>query len=747
MTTAPAGSATAEQTARVEELKAILDAGAVRSVYQPIVELDTGRVAAYEALARGPEGPLAGPADLFEAARHGGMLARLDEACRAAAFRGAVQHGLVAPLTLFVNVEPEVLDRAPLEDLLELAENAPGHLRVVLEITERALATRPAELLRTVERVRQLGWGVALDDVGADPASLAFMSLLRPDVVKLDLSLVQQRPTAGIAEIMNAVNAYAQRAGALVLAEGIETEHHLMMALALGATLGQGWLFGRPTAAPDPGPVARPLRLLDPVATTTYRPEGCSPFASLPPGTALRQAPKRLLVELSKQIEREAMRIGETAILASTFQHRRHFTALTAERYRELVRRTGFVCALGEDLPDGLLPGLRGGPLAADDPVLGEWDVVVVSPHFSTALLARDLGDTGPEMDRMFEYALTYDRHVAVDAAHHLLARVSAEEVPADPAAAGVTLVRIEDNLIDRALAAATSGVTIADMTHPDQPLIYVNAAFEALAGFRREDLLRGNCRFLQGPDTDPAAVARVRAAIDAGVEIRETLLNYRGPDRLPWWNELHLAPVTDRSGRLVQYIGVQTDVSARVLAEQGLVQERDRAHRYLTRIEQLAYTDPLTGLMNRRRFEERVEAELWEAHAGDSSLALLFMDLDGFKTVNDSLGHSAGDELLVQVARRLEAGVRRSDLLARFGGDEFLVVVTGLDPDGARGRAQEIADGLAAALREPLQVAGQEVVVSASIGLSTYPQDGEDFGRLLHAADLRMYQLKHPRP
>ena len=95
---------------------------------------------------------------------------------------------------------------------------------VVLEITERALAARPAELLRTVERVRELGWGVALDDVGADSMSLAFMPLLRPDVVKLDLRLVQERPGPAIAEIMNAVNAYAERTGALVLAEGIETE-------------------------------------------------------------------------------------------------------------------------------------------------------------------------------------------------------------------------------------------------------------------------------------------------------------------------------------------------------------------------------------------------------------------------------------------------------------------------------------------------------------------------------------------
>ncbi|WP_217631020.1 EAL domain-containing protein [Modestobacter sp. DSM 44400] len=229
-------------------VRQVVRAGEVHSLFQPIVELDSGRVVAYEALARGPEGPLRSPDVLFAAAREAGCLAELDAACRAAALRGAVEQGLLAPLTVFVNVEPEVLDDAPLAELARSVADAPGRLNVVLEITERALAARPAELLRTVVRVREFGWRIALDDVGADSLSLAFMPLLRPDVVKLDLRLVQERPGPAIAEIMNAVNAYAEASGALVLAEGIEDAGHLRMARALGATLGQGWLFGRPAA-------------------------------------------------------------------------------------------------------------------------------------------------------------------------------------------------------------------------------------------------------------------------------------------------------------------------------------------------------------------------------------------------------------------------------------------------------------------------------------------------------------------
>ncbi len=403
--------------------RVLLDHG-VRSVFQPIVDLSSGSVVAYEALARGPVGPLESPAALFGAARADGLLVELDVACRSAAFRGAIEHGLLAPLSVFVNVEPEVLDGAPLEELLGIADRAPGVLNVVVEITERALAARPAELLRTVERVRELGWGVALDDVGAEPASLTFLSLLCPDVVKLDMSLVQGRASRHVAEVMHAVNAYAERTGAHILAEGIETEAHHYTARALGATLGQGWLLGRPTPTPAAQPRSTPITLTSAVSRTGPA-EPASPFACLPQGTPLRRASKRLLIELSKHLEAEAGRLGETCLVASTFQYAEHFTTATALRYRELVERAGFVAALGQGLPAEPLPGVRGATLTEDDPVLGEWDVVVLSPHFATALLARDLGETGPDLDRTFEYALTYDRATVVAAAHELLLRVA----------------------------------------------------------------------------------------------------------------------------------------------------------------------------------------------------------------------------------------------------------------------------------------------------------------------------------
>ena len=156
----------------------------------------------------------------------------------------------------------------------------------------------------------------------------------------------------------------------------------------------------------------------------------------------------------------------------------------------------------------------------------------------------------------------------------------------------------------------------------------------------------------------------------------------------------------------------MQNDVTARVAAQRQVETERDRARTYLAQIEQLAYTDPLTGLSNRRRLEERVETALWEARLGGHALALLFCDLDGFKAVNDAHGHAVGDELLVVLAQRLRQQVRRTDLLARLGGDEFLIAIPGLDPANAAQHARRVADTITEPVPELVQaVVGQPVM------------------------------------
>lgn len=754
-----------------DALDRILSGRLIRSVFQPIVDLDSGSVVAYEALSRGPVGQLERPDVLFDVARTSGRLTELDELCRRTALESAIAIEMFAPLTLFVNVEPAVLESARLEELVVLAEQAPGELQVVLEITERAIAERPAQLLATVSRLRAAGWRIALDDVGANDMSLAFMPLLRPDIVKLDLSLVQKRPGPAVAEIMNAVNAYAERSGAVLLAEGIEDEKHLEIARALGAQLGQGWMFGRPSATLSE---VLPVAGLDlpPAMVPTFN---GSPFGCLPPDVPLRRSTKPLLIELSKFLEREAVRFGSTCMVVTAFQEAKHFTPDTAHRYRELVQRVGFVAAIGQGLGSEPVCGLRGANLDPDDPVRGEWNVIVLAPHFAAALLARDLGDHGPDLQRRFEFALTYDRATVAAAASTLLSRVrpsglaesafamAGQLSPPPPLTAedryqaavesfndvGVLVERrngAAEATLRRALAATTNGVTIADVTRPDHPLIYVNTAFEKLSGLRAEDVLGVNCRFLQGEDTDPAAIRRIREAIADGREARETILNHRGPNREPWWNEIFLAPVFDDNARLVQYIGVQNDVTAKVEADRQLLRERQRSAHYLSEVEALAFHDPLTGLLNRRRLQDLLESAVLHAQVNGTGLALLYLDVDHFKSVNDHHGHAAGDAVLTATASRLKARLRRGDLIARLGGDEFLVILPGLDAARAADEAERIAGDCLLTLAKPIELPQGTVSVTVSIGASSYPFDGNTFDALVHAADQRMYAAKPAR-
>jgi diguanylate cyclase (GGDEF)-like protein len=151
------------------------------------------------------------------------------------------------------------------------------------------------------------------------------------------------------------------------------------------------------------------------------------------------------------------------------------------------------------------------------------------------------------------------------------------------------------------------------------------------------------------------------------------------------------------------------------------------------------ATTDPLTGLTNRREFTRRLHT----MPRGDA-YALLTMQVDGLDVVNKTAGRPAGDELLVAVAARLSRRLRRGDLLARLGGDEFLVALSGLEPATARREAERVAAGLAAALADPVPVAGTEVRVGASIGVGVFPDDAADLDGLLRAADRRMYERKH---
>jgi EAL domain-containing protein (putative c-di-GMP-specific phosphodiesterase class I) len=394
------------------------------SVYQPLVDLYSDETVGYEAFARGPAGTsLELPVDLFAAAHAEGLDDEIECECQRAALQGALEVGLSPGQSLFVNFEPRMLAQELPERTAELLSAALERFSVFVEFTERSLTDRPAELLAAAQRLREMGAGIALDDVGADPRSLALMPFLAPEVIKLDLSLLQGNPSIKVAEIVHAVSAEAERTGALVLAEGIETEEHRATALALSARYGQGWLFGHPealdrTAPPVANPIARPRRQSVSFADT--------PFGVLARQRPLQRGDKRLLLALSMQIEAQTRNLGRSAVLLSGFQDESFFTNRAQARYSSLAQEAALVGALGYGLSEQPAPGVRGVALDHADPLRGEWDVTVIGSHFAIAFVARDLGDSGPDMRRRFDFAITYDRDLAIDAARAMMTRVAA---------------------------------------------------------------------------------------------------------------------------------------------------------------------------------------------------------------------------------------------------------------------------------------------------------------------------------
>jgi PAS domain S-box-containing protein len=404
-----------------DELARIIAGQQLTTVFQPIVDIESAAVIGYEALARGPEGSsLQRPDRLFAAARAAARVDELDWLCRATAVRAALAAGLGRSAALFLNCEPSTIGSPCPEVHAGIWGRAAAELDLVLEITERALTDRPAELSREVAEHRSAGRSIALDDIGADVRSLALLPLIEPDVIKLDLRLVQDRPSTDQAAIVSAVAAERERTGASILAEGIEDDNHLAVARALGATLGQGWLWGRPGPLPS-----RPGRPWTRRLVEHRKPTGGTPFEVIAAVRPTASATKSLLLPMSHHLENRALPIGEGAVVLAAFQDAKHFTTNTMRRYEMLARGASLVAAFGVGLGEEPIPGVRGANIDPDDPLAGEWSVIVIGPHFAGALVAQDLGDTGRERDRRFLFGTTYDRGLVIAAARTLLGRIA----------------------------------------------------------------------------------------------------------------------------------------------------------------------------------------------------------------------------------------------------------------------------------------------------------------------------------
>ena len=276
--------------------------------------------------------------------------------------------------------------------------------------------------------------------------------------------------------------------------------------------------------------------------------------------------------------------------------------------------------------------------------------------------------------------------------------------------------------LLARALEAAANAVMIADR---DGRIVWVNDAFCRLSGYGRDEVIGRTPGLLKSGKQTPDFYRSLWETILSGRTWQGELVERRRDGTL-WTANQVITPLLDESGRVTHFVAIQHDVTAST-------REREE-------IQRLAYHDSLTGLANRASFLESLDRAIARAAPEQRLLALLFLDLDDFKPVNDALGHAAGDELLVAVAERLRAAVRKTDAVARLGGDEFAVLLTDVEhPDTAGALAGKLVDRIG----QPYMLSGRRIEVGVSIGVSVYPRDGTTVDTLLSRADAAMYAAK----
>ncbi|MEW8294851.1 MAG: EAL domain-containing protein [Candidatus Thiodiazotropha sp.] len=276
--------------------------------------------------------------------------------------------------------------------------------------------------------------------------------------------------------------------------------------------------------------------------------------------------------------------------------------------------------------------------------------------------------------------------------------------------------------LAERAFQNTAEGITVTDV---NGDIVSTNPAFEAITGYTHEEVMDQNPRILKSGHHEPSFYRDMWDTLLKAGHWRGEIWNRRkNGDVYPEW--LTISAVKDNRGNTTHYVGVFTDITQ-------IKEAQDQ-------INFLAHHDALTQLPNRALFRERFDHALMHARRESNSIALLFLDLDRFKTVNDTLGHPSGDLVLLEVSRRMSNIIRSSDTIARLGGDEFVLL---LEEQTSAQHAAVVARKLIDLFSTPMNIGEHELVVTASIGITLYPNDGDDPDLLIRHADRAMYEAK----
>ena len=362
----------------------------------------------------------------------------------------------------------------------------------------------------------------------------------------------------------------------------------------------------------------------------------------------------------------------------------------------------------------------------AADEVIGKTDAQIFSRKTAEAFRARDLEVVREMKPLETEETLNFvdgDRYLMtvrfpLSGADDVVQSICTQSVDITARKHAEEQLRLAARVFDR----AGEGIMITDA---EQRILTVNDAFTKVTGYESSEAIGKTPSILASGRHDKEFYQGMQEVLEEDGWWQGEIWNRRKNGEIyPEW--LTINTVHDAEGRVLNYVGIFSDIS--------VIKESQR------RIEFLATHDELTSLPNRALFLDRIRQTVVRARREkETRAAVFFVDLDNFKVINDSLGHHAGDDMLKEVAERLRECVRASDTVARFGGDEFALLLEGARAIEAESTASRIAD----ALGRPMTLAGQSIYVSASIGISLFPDDGEDAETLLKHADGAMYKAK----
>lgn len=282
---------------------------------------------------------------------------------------------------------------------------------------------------------------------------------------------------------------------------------------------------------------------------------------------------------------------------------------------------------------------------------------------------------------------------------------------------------KVENELhkLSQAIEQSPSTIIITDL---DGTIEYVNTAFELATGYTKAEAIGNNPRLFQSGKTPKNYYDEMWRELLGGNTWRGEFINRR-KNGAEYIETVKVAPIFQPDGRITHYMAIKEDVSEKKQTEERL--------NYLTNF------DPLTGLPNSIQLEDRINYAIKLAKRKNGKFSLMFLDLDHFKNINDTLGHKSGDKLLIEVAKRLQSVIRDEDTISRFGGDEFILLLPNADAEGVVHVVQKLLN----IMTEAFSVDQNELIVTASIGISIYPHDGSDHETLSKNADTAMYRAK----